>query len=341
MKKLLIVVAAIALVVWVASWFRTPEAVATAVAHPWPGGMGTLDAADARFPPVRANDASRRLAALAKSLPKNEAADAFVLREIARGELAVGAPPAVLPDVAAIRELLLREPVVWERRGGVGNVGDSQTTAMRALLMTSARALVGSALVRARANDAAAWDDLRAVWNLSRSLDGQPEMMMQTAAFSMARMVNAVAWRMPLPAPPWLAELQQRDDVRRLLEGFQAQTASYWKSYKAFPTKALAESVEHDRRIAEALANETRCDVSAPMNELGVDLASVWRRAFRTRAEREATANALRIREGKPIEPSRCRDGSWSFDGATLRFSREIAVGKQDRPMPLALRLEP
>ena len=74
------------------------------------------------------------------------------------------------------------------------------------------------------------------------------------------------------------------------------------------------------------------------MTDLGTDLSSVWGRAFRYRAEREATANALRIREGKPIETrSRCSDGSWSFDGSALRFSREIRTAPPDRPMPLRL----
>jgi hypothetical protein len=78
------------------------------------------------------------------------------------------------------------------------------------------------------------------------------------------------------------------------------------------------------------------------MNELGTNLSSVWRRAFRYRAEREATANALRVREGKSIEArSRCSDGEWMFDGATLRFSREIATPAPDRPMPLMLRVKP
>ena len=107
-----------------------------------------------------------------------------------------------------------------------------------------------------------------------------------------------------------------------------------------FPTKWLADSVEHDRRIAETVFNEKRCDVTIPMNDLGVDVSFVWRRAFRYRAEREATANALRVREGKPIETaSQCSDGQWAFDGTTLRFNREIATAAPDRPMPLAVRL--
>jgi hypothetical protein len=109
-----------------------------------------------------------------------------------------------------------------------------------------------------------------------------------------------------------------------------------------FPTKSLASSVEHDRQIAEALFNSTECDVTTRMNELGTDLSSVWRRAFRYRAEREASANALLIRDGQPIvTTSRCSDGAWSFDGTTLRFSRTIATAPPDRPMALVLKVKP
>ena len=343
MKKVLVIAAAaIALAVWVISWFRTPEAVATSGARPWPGGMGALSAVTARLPPLQANEASRKLPALANTLPKNEASEGvneFVWREIARDAVAIGEPPE-LPDVSAIRELLLREPIVWKRHEGIDH---EETEAMRTVHLTVARALVGSALTKARAEDPSAWEELHAAWRLARALDGHPQLMAQTAALTTARMINAVAWKMPLPAPAWLGELQARDHVSPLLESFQYSAASYWKDgAQMFPTKMLADSVEHDRRIAEELFNTTRCDVNARANELGVDLTSVWRRAFRYRAEREATANALRVREGKPIETSsRCSDGGWMFDGTTLRFSREIATAAPDRPMPLVLRVKP
>nr|AIA13528.1 Unknown Function [uncultured bacterium] len=303
--------------------------------------MGPLDAAAERWPKLQANEASVKLTAFANALPKNEAVDDFVEREITRGELTIDAPPT-LPDISAIRELLLREPVVWERENGIG--GGDDMNARRTMQLTAARALVASALAKARSNNPAAWDDLHAVWNLARTLDGHPQLMAQTAALSMARMINAVAWKMPLPAPAWLGEMQERDNVRPLLEAFQYQTASYAKDGWAavFRTRWLAASIDHDRLIAEELFNLTRCDVDAPMNELGTDLTSVWRRAFRYRAEREATANALRVREGKAIETgSRCSDGGWMFDGTTLRFSREIATSAPDRPMPLVLRVKP
>ncbi len=336
MKKVLVIVAAIALVVWVISWFRVPDVVATSAAKPWPGELGTLDSAAGRWKPLQANAASVKLTALANALPKNEAIGEFVGRETARGELTIGEPPA-LPDVTAIRELLLREPLVWQRQEGIG--GDDGTQATRAAQMTVARALVASALAKARINDPTAWEELHAVWNLARSLEGHPQMMTQTAALSMVRMINAAAWKMPLPAPAWFAELQQRDTVRPLLQAYQHQTASYWQDgSQMFPTKWLATSVENDRLIAEELFKATGCDVNARANKLGTDLTSVWRRAFRYRAEREATANAWRVREGKPIETQSVgSDGSWTLDGTTLRFSREIATAAPDRPMPLVL----
>jgi hypothetical protein len=335
-QALIIAVCAIALVAWVLLWFRNEDAVATSAARPWPGEMGSLHAAGNRWPSLKANDASLKFTELAKALPANEVVDDFVEREIARAELTIGDPPAV-PDVSAIRELLLREPIVWERRE---QFDDTVVAEMRGVQMRVARALVASALTKARGNDLAAWEDLHAAWNLARSLEEHPQMMAQTAVLTMARMINAVAWKMPLPAPGWLGELQDHDNVQPLLEAFQYQAASYPRN-AWFPTKWLADSVDRDRGIAEALFKETRCDVNTPMNDLGTDLSSVWRRAFRYRAEREATANALRVRMGKSIETSsRCSDGRWMFDGTTLRFSREIATAAPDTPMPLVLQVK-
>ena len=339
-KALIIVIALIGLLASVVMMFRNEGAVATSAAQPWPEGMGTLKTVDDRWPALKANDASVKLTSLANSLPKSEAVDNYVALEITRGELTIGAPPS-LPDVSVIRELVLREPIVWEREAGIG--GGDEANARRTIQLTVARTLIASALAKARANDPAAWDDLHAVWKLTPTLEAHPQLMFQTAALSMVRMINAVSWKMPLPAPAWFGELQAHDNLRTLLDSFQHQAAYYWESgSRLFPTKLLAASIDHDRRIAEDLFKLTGCDVNTPMNDLGTDLSSVWRRAFRYRAQREATANALRVREGKSIETSsRCSDGSWAFDGTTLRFSREIPTAAPDTPMPLALRVTP
>src|SRR5207247_7546373 len=132
---------------------------------------------------------------------------------------------------------------------------------------------------------------------LARTMDGHPQMMAQTAASALARMINAIAWQMPLPAPAWLGDLQARDTVQPLLDAFQYQTAAYWKSgARIFPTKWLAASVEHDRLIAEELFSLTRCDVYASMNELGTDLMYVGLGAVRYHAGRESTGRMVRWR---------------------------------------------
>jgi hypothetical protein len=78
------------------------------------------------------------------------------------------------------------------------------------------------------------------------------------------------------------------------------------------------------------------------MNDLGTDLSSLWHRAFRYRAEREATANAILVRQGKPIQThSHCSDGAWTYDGTTLRLTHEITIAAPDRPMPLLLPVKP
>jgi hypothetical protein len=338
-KALILVMAAFGLAAWVVLMFRNPEAVSNSAAQPWPGGMGALKATETRWPTLKANEASLQLTTLAKALPKSEELDKFVEREIARADLSIGEPPTV-SDVSAIRELLLRDAIVWESRAEFDSV---EVGERRTMQMTMARSLVASALAKARKQDPAAWNDLHAAWKLAQSLDAHPQMMAQTAALTITRLINSVAWKLPLPAPAWFGELQSRDNVQILLEAFQYQAASYTKSGIGwFPTKSLASSVDHDRKIAEDLFNDKRCDVNAPMNDLGTDLSSVWRRAFRYRAEREATANVLRAREGKPIETtSRCSDGGWSFDGTILKFNREIATSPPDTPMPLVLRLKP
>src|SRR5688572_15399143 len=140
MKQAVIVVLVlgIALVAWLFLSFRNEDAVATSAARPWPGEMGPLNGAVDRWPSPKANDASAKLTELAKALSENKVVDDFVEREIARGELSIGDPPAI-PEVSAIRELLLREPIVWERRV---EFDDTAVAEIRRVQMRVARALV-------------------------------------------------------------------------------------------------------------------------------------------------------------------------------------------------------
>lgn len=319
---------------YLASWFWSGDEVAAAAAKPWPDGLGPLAAVRGRYPPQHENEAARKLAKLAGSVAENDAVTTYVRQEIARGELAIAEPPAIA-DLSAIRDLLLHEPVVWERNLSQQHGGLLPKLAMHQTLM---RALVASALGRARRHDAAAWDDLHAAWNLTKALNEHPHLILRIVAMSMTRAINAVAWKMPLPAPAWFGEVQSRDLVRPLMETLQFER---WRREREqwFPLKPFAEATDRDRALCAELARRTTCEFDRVTETNGLDIG--WQRAFRYRAEREATANALRARAGQPIEEgSHCSDGGWSFDGKTLRFAKPIALPeRRDTSMPLTLRV--
>ena len=339
MKKALVIVVLVAAAVYVASWFWAGDEVAAAAARPWPGGLGTLAAVPDRYPPQHENDVARKLTKLAGPFAEDDAVTTYVRQEIARGEITIAEPPAI-PYVAAIRDLLLREPIVWERELSQQHGGLLGKVAMHLTLM---RALIASALGRARKNDVGAWDDLHAAWNLTKALNGHPHLIPRIVAMSMTRAINAVAWKMPLPVPAWFDEVQDQDLVRPLFETLQFENWRKWND-QTFALKPFAERIERERTLVGELARVTECefnrktetgDRSDPIGTLDIG----WQRAFRYRVEREATANALRARAGQPIEEgSHCSDGGWSFDGKTLRFAKPIALPeRRDTSMPLTL----
>jgi hypothetical protein len=238
MKKALFVVALLAAAVYVASWFWAGNEVAAAAARPWPNGLGTLAAVPDRYPPQHENEAARTLTRLAGPVAENDAVTTYVRQEIARGELTIAEPPAI-GGLSAIRDLLLREPVVWESDLAQQHGGRLPKVAMHLSLM---RVLVASALGRARQHDRSAWDDLHAAWNLTKALDGHPNVILRAVAMSMTRAINAVAWKMPLPVPAWFGEVQDRDLVQPLFETAQYENWRRWKEQK-FPLKPFACSV--------------------------------------------------------------------------------------------------
>src|SRR5438874_8703175 len=152
MKKALVMVVLLAAAVYVASWFWAGDEVATAAARPWPEGLGTLAAVPDRYPPQHENEAARKLTKLAGAVAENDAVTTYVRQEIARGELTIGQPPTIA-DLSAIRNLLLREPVVWGRDLSQQHGGLLPKVSMH---LTLTRTLVASALRHASQNDVAA-----------------------------------------------------------------------------------------------------------------------------------------------------------------------------------------
>lgn len=403
-KALLILVIALIVIYGVAA-IRGSRKLASASTQPWPDDLGSLASVRDRFPPQSANEAARKLTGLAAPLgipfesrvpagpapPPTpygvdvEAIGQYVKAEIQRGEHTIGEPPAAAAQfvathataIGAIRQLLLTEPVVWPRNVAGGYQAPTPNLSGH---MSLTRVLATSALVRARAGDVGAWEDLQAAWNLSRSLHAHPEMVTQLIALAMARTINAVAWKLPAPAPPWRTQMDGVDNDRLLLRSLQYDKWLYW-AYgmeahanrprgafarvvepltRPFVTSELARMIDHERESARQLAAITECHFDAlafyrrrldtlsgssrrevsQMPTSSID--AIWERAFRYRAEREATRNALLLASGSPVDPrSRCSDGTWIVEGPTLRFSRPIptAAGRE-AAMPLAVRVK-
>jgi hypothetical protein len=395
MRKILTIAFVAILVAYGCFCLYAARAVQQAASKPWPAGLGTLASMPDHFPTQSENEAARTLTRLATPLgipfqrtahvapPYGDAVAAigdYLGAERTSGEQTIADPPAAVTtflaahasEIAAIRQHLLSDaPIAWSR-----DIAADQPPIPNLLgHMTIAKLFAASALVRAHQDDAGAWDDLHAAWNLSRSLHEQPDLITQLIALAMARVVNSVAWKMPSPAPQWLMQMDAVDHTHLLLRSMQYEKWFLWthgsgnkpeeKARMArivegilwpFVRLTLANMIDHDRETALQLAAVTECGFDATafykrrlegmarwnkpgriMSEIEVsNIAAMWKRTFRYRAEREATRNAL----ARSASPSRCSDGTWSFDGTTLRFSREIPKSTmQESVMPLTLKL--
>lgn len=297
----------------------------------------------------------------------------YLKGEQVRSEATIAAPPPPLSAFLAEREthidalrdhLLTAGPIAWEVDASKG-----ETAPVPNLLahMQITRLLITRALDRGRVNDVRAWDDLHAVWRLTESLTARPELISQLIAMAMSRSINAASWKLPPASAPWLADLHKVDHRRLLLAAVQYDTWNMWrlgegktKSFQAALVKpyfrwSMLGIARHQRDSAAQIAAMTVCDFDGAAfyeqrmqaiprwNHLAQmampNVGAAWQRALRLVAEREATANAMRIAQGQPIiATSECSDGTWTYANGRLSFSREIPPSTSaDQAMPLSL----
>ncbi|HVE71763.1 MAG TPA: hypothetical protein VNI54_10370 [Thermoanaerobaculia bacterium] len=216
--------------------------------------------------------------------------------------------------------------------------------------MHTARLLTARALVRARAGDPRAWMDLEAVSRLEQSLQKRPDTMSQLISLAIARMANGVAWKLPLPAPASFGSDTDRDHL--LLRAWQGEAWTMWRhamkdaapfAGQPLMRAGMANMAIHQHDMAEELAKVTACHFDGKefseravaeiprwniMGRIALpNIGEAWTRVRRFEAEREATANALRIRAGQPIvAQSRCTDGSWRYENGTLSFTGDLPL---------------
>jgi hypothetical protein len=329
----------------------------------------------------KTNDAARRMVTLATPLgttfeptggkvdPIRTALSEYVMAQQVRADAVVVDPPAEViayldqheAQIDALREHLLHgETIVWDR-----DLSKGFDAPLPYLLghMDVARLFTTRALLRGRANDPRAWDDLHAAWRVAQILEPRPELISQMICMAITRFVNGAAWKIPqAPNANWFAEVQQIDHRRLLLGAYQSEMYVMWRNGeratmngamatigKPYMRWAIIDMARRQRKAAEQLAAMTTCslepvtDADIPQWNIIAKIATpgngAWQRAFRTIAEREATMNAIRIAQGQAIvAESACSDGKWRFENDRLSYSGPIAAsGPTEKVMPLSL----
>jgi hypothetical protein len=348
----------------------------------WPRGLGTLEEFSRAYPKADTTPAARRLLELARPLsidltpstrstePVHADVGAYVRSELGSGALAIATPsPAVVEFLTAHETELdaLRDHLLHDTRIGwtIDPRADEQVPLPNFIgHLQTGRLLIVRALLRARGGDARAWLDLEAAAALERSIAARPELISQLIALALARAVNAAAWKLPMPAPPWFVAAGRVDRERLLLRGLQYEAWRLWRygtltgdlrfgpAGVLFERAAAAKVSLELRDTAVELSQITSCGFDGAyfrartsnlprwnvfMRSTLPEFGKTFARVRRFAAEREAVANALRVRAGQPMQSqSRCSDGAWLVESGRLRFTRDIPRSSPSE-MPLTL----
>jgi hypothetical protein len=313
-KRIAIALAVLAVLAWVVSRFGAHVSSTHASSSTWPLGLGPLDGVPKRYPVRGLSDAADRLIDLAGEAgidmnspperrrepePVRQHVADYVRTELERADDHVGPPP---PDVAAylheremkigeIRQLLTSgAKVVWP-----ADIGRLSRAPLPNLLgqMYLARLFTAQALdVLARGGDQQiASEDLHAVWRLSQSVWGRPELISSLIALAQARMANAAVRKLDL-RPSWFGELE-RFDVRRSV--LTSQQAEAWSMRSRYESTAVEEEGSSNDAAREQTRNWIVDIVAKPYLVAGAaSFASSMREvAGRAATNRRCAASAV------------------------------------------------
>lgn len=348
-------------------WMAGSIVQSRSISQPWPRKLGTIKEVPLRYPPTADSAAATELVRLANAAGANLAPGAreqkppdkirgaiadyirLVIEE--RGDKIAPPPPAVQQyldehraQFDAIRDHLLSgEPIVW--RSNLG--GDPEPIPNLLGQLHLARVFTARALVSD--SNAAAWNELHAVWQIARSLWKRPEIISVLIALASSRMANAAARKMPEPhEPQWFTqELRPFDVTGATIAAEQAEAWRVSQLRSELPRFArpfarfyAARTIGQMREYVERVDGSGACDIKTIGKPKGNDienLASVFGRVLRYRAEVEATERVLQLRRGEmPLQKSQCKDGWWIVSPERVRFSLEIRVEPPGHRIPLA-----
>lgn len=332
--------------IWAVMYATATSALHDAEREPWPYGLGTLQELEARNDRRPPSKEAKEITRLAASLDLEEASpEDYVAAQTSKKDDAIDEPPANVglkgheaPIAELVRDAISAgDRIAWREEGPPWQVNDV------------AYLLGAAALDRARNGDAArAWEDVHATWLLARAISAEP--YGADNGLKMKRIANAVARKLPPPAPAWAAELAAFEPRRDTAAVIQQMTAARIGSNPSLPGPFVifrpisdwieASNARRSHAAAEAMAKAPRCRIDTAQD---LPHTPETYRAARIDAELEATAKVLalkneRARLGKwppslgDAGASRCAENHWIYavkpDGKsmTLRMSWEVAA---------------
>lgn len=308
---LIVIVLVLLAVAWVVGDGMANGGMKRAGDEQWPSGLGTLASLESRLPKRETNDAARRLTELAPavditfakggepSTPMKKAIGEYEVAQHRRAERAIEPPPAEVSaflasheaQIDALRDQLLQHDLVWDL-----DVSNGFAAPIPNLLahMHIARLLTARAYARGAANDARAWEDLRATARLGRSLEPRPELISQLIGLAIVRMVNAAAWKMPVADVPWLAELHAVDHRRLMMGAFQYETWMMWRHGED-------ETKSWKARIGKPYTRWSIADMTRRQHARSLKRSRRARRAARTLPQSRSRAGTRSVRSPRRI----------------------------------------
>ena len=297
--------------------------------------------------------------------------NAYLDAQLVRADNGVDPPPPQLAQyfaandaaLAAVRrDLLDRTAIIWP----TDVVAAAQAPLPNLFgIYTLTRLLIAHALT----SPATAADDLCAAWHLQRALWHRPELISKQVALAGSRMINAAARRLDAK-PAWFDEMRSIDYRRSMLAAQQSEAWTVRKEVEdgrrdadrvidvvvqPYEEVCAANLAAVMRRAAGEMARSRNCAVDAaaadvramlpfwnrPARRAIANVGGVWQRVARFEAELEATERVFAIKSGAwtpALERSDCADGSWSYAGGRLRFSRDIPAPRPMLAVPLEYR---
>jgi hypothetical protein len=389
MKKAILIVVAVPLAAWVLLSIAAMVMERSLAARAWPDGLGSIANVPARYPEAPADTlAAVALTRLAtplgvdlkprdgRYLPTPPARNDFkaierplhgyIEAQLVRPSGAIDPPPPLLvgyfadrrAELDAVRTFVLSgAPVAWKTQLSRGFEAPIPNLLGH---MELSRLLVADALLKARANDFSAWDDLHAVWLLDAGLRSRPDLISQLIGVASLRMVNAAAAKLPLPEPSWLAEVRAFDSRKAIVASMQAEAWAWthlppqhggWLA-RPYVRLSAADAAEHMRAAFAAMASSNACDVDdAALSDAVVrsiprwnvlakiaipNISGTWQRVARVTPELELTEKVLQLRRGQTPSPdSRCSDGRWLVSASAVTFDRPLRTPKTGINYPL------